>query len=488
MEIMSDVKTPFRARTLINGQWRDGAGDELLRKSPYDGAWVSTANAVTPTEADEAVAAARDARRLWASTPALARAEALHKAGALIRARREEAARLISLEMGKTYAESLEDVDYAVHDLTMAGEDMLRNYGQTAPGSSSHAADPKRVLVQNVPVGVIGIATPWNFPMAIPCELIGPALACGNTIVWKPSEIAPGSGQIIAEALADAFPAGVVNVIHGRGDVGAHLVTHAHTDMFAFVGSTAVGEQIARSAGIKKLLLELGGNGPVVVMDDANVDAAAEASVYSAYYTTGQVCTATERVLVHESVYDEFVAKVIDLSRQVVIGDPLDPRTTMGPLCFEGSLSKTREHLDDAVARGAKIAFGGGHDGLLHEPTVVVDVTPDMLIAQEETFGPVVPILKFATMDEAIEIANDCKYGLQAAVFTSSIPTAWCMSEAIECGTVHVNGTTNHWELLAPFGGMKQSGIGRILGSSSPQSFTVPKQITFDLTVAATRD
>ena len=257
--------------------------------------------------------------------------------------------------------------------------------------------------------------------------------------------------------------------------------------MFAFVGSTAVGEHISRSAGVKKLLLELGGNGPVVVMDDANLEAAAAASTYSAYYTTGQVCTATERVLVHESVYDDFVAKVIDLSKEVVVGDPLDPATTMGPLCFEGSLNKTREHLDDAVAKGAKIVFGGGHDGLLHEPTVIIDVTPDMLIAQEETFGPVVPIMKFASADEAIEVANDCKYGLQAAVFTSSIPTAWQMSEAIECGTVHINGTTNHWELLAPFGGMKQSGIGRILGTSSPSSFTVPKQITFDVTVPAAK-
>lgn len=480
---MNDAIVTLEARTFINGKWSDGHGERIERLSPFGRNLASTAHAVTLAQADEAVAAARAARRLWATTPALARAEALHKAADLIAARTDEAARLISHEMGKTYAESIEDVEYAVHDLKLAAEDALRNYGQTAPGTSSSTDDPKRVLVQNVPVGVVGIATPWNFPMAIPCELLGPALACGNTVVWKPSEIAPGSGHIVAEALAEALPAGVINVVHGRGDIGAHLVTHPHVDMFAFVGSTAVGEHISKSAGVKKLLLELGGNGPVVVMEDANLDAAAAASTYSAYYTTGQVCTATERVLVHERVYDDFVAKVIDLSKDVVVGDPLDPRTTMGPLCFEGSLSKTREHLEDAVAKGAKIVFGGGHDGLLHEPTVIVDVTPDMLIAQEETFGPVVPIMRFSTDDEAIEIANDCKYGLQAAVFTSSIPTAWQMSEAIECGTVHINGTTNHWELLAPFGGMKQSGIGRILGTSSPSSFTNTKQITFDVTV-----
>jgi acyl-CoA reductase-like NAD-dependent aldehyde dehydrogenase len=203
--------------------------------------------------------------------------------------------------------------------------------------------------------------------------------------------------------------------------------------------------------------------------------------VYSAYYVSGQVCTASERVLVHESVHDEFVARVVDLSKRVVGGDPLDPSTTMGPMCFPGSFDKTRAHLDDAVARGAQIVFGGGTDGLYHEPTVIVGVTSEMEIAQEETFGPVVPIMSFSSTDEAIETANETAYGLQGAVFTASVTTAWQMAEAIECGTVHINGTTNHWELLAPFGGMKKSGIGRILGVASSTSFTNQKQITFDV-------
>lgn len=468
-------------RSYIGGRWQFGEGEEIVRRNPYDDTAVTTVHAATTAQVDRAIDAARAARREWAAAPARARAHALRRAADLLRARREEAARIITREMGKTLAESLEDIDYAAEDLEMAGEDALRQLGQVVPGTSSDTTDPKRVLVQNVPVGVVGLSTPWNFPIAIPSELIGPALACGNTVVWKPSEIAPGSGHLLAEVLAEVFPPGVVNVVHGRGDVGAHIVTHPGVDMFGFVGSTATGEAIARAAGVKKLLLELGGNGPVVVMEDADLDAAAEATVYSAYYVSGQVCTASERVLVHESVHDEFVARVVDLSKRVVGGDPLDPSTTMGPMCFPGSFDKTRAHLDDAVARGAQIVFGGGTDGLYHEPTVIVGVTSEMEIAQEETFGPVVPIMSFSSTDEAIETANETAYGLQGAVFTASVTTAWQMAEAIECGTVHINGTTNHWELLAPFGGMKKSGIGRILGVASSTSFTNQKQITFDV-------
>ncbi len=469
------------ARCLINGQWRAGAGDEISRHNPYDDELTSRCRAATTQDADDAVAAAKAVQPKWAALPVLARAQALHRAGDLLLARMEEAALLVTREMGKTLPEAREDVEYAVDDLKMAGEDAIRQYGQIAHGTSSMTDNPKRVLVQNVPVGVVGLASPWNFPLAIPAELLGPALACGNTVVWKPSEVTPGSGQILAEVLAEAFPPGVVNVLQGRGDIGAHLVSHPDVDMFGFVGSTATGEAIARAAGVKKLVLELGGNGPVVVMDDADLDAAASATTYSAYYCSGQVCTASERVLVHDSVYDSFVERVVELSKGVVAGDPRDERTTMGPMCFAGSFDKTRMHIDDAEAKGAKVVHGGGHDGLYHEPTVLTDVTPDMLIAQDETFGPVIPLLRFSSVEEAIEIANDSPYGLTGAVFTTSMTTAWKLAESLQCGTVHVNGTTNHWELQAPFGGMKKSGIGRILGTASPTAFTNQKQITFDV-------
>ncbi|KAA0084561.1 aldehyde dehydrogenase [Mycolicibacterium sp. P9-64] len=475
------IENVITAKNWIAGEWRDGDGNDISRHNPFNDDLVTNVRAATISQADAAVAAASAARRDWAAAPALARTKAMHHAGDLLHARRDEVARVMTREMGKTLAESYEDIEYGVDDLKMAGDDALRLLGQFVQGTSSDTIDPKRVIVQNVPVGVVGLATPWNFPIAIPCELLGPSLASGNTVVWKPSELAPGTGHLLAEVLAQAFPPGVVNVLHGRGDVGAHLVTHPKVDMFGFVGSTATGEAIARAAGVKKLLLELGGNGPVVVLEDADIDAAAEATVYSAYYTSGQVCTATERVLVHESVHDRFVERVTVLSKRVVGGDPLDERTTMGPMCFPGSFDKTRAHLEDAVAKGATIVFGGGHHGLYHEPTVITGVTSDMAIAQDETFGPVVPIMRFSSIEQAIDVANETPYGLQAAVFTESVSKAWQLAEAIDCGTVHVNGTTNHWELLAPFGGMKKSGIGRILGVSSPVAFTNQKQITFDV-------
>jgi acyl-CoA reductase-like NAD-dependent aldehyde dehydrogenase len=473
---------PVIARCYIDGAWRDGAGESVDRLSPATGDLVTQTRYATSADVDDAVAAARAAREAWAETPVLSRGKLLHRAAALLADRRDEAARLMCREMGKTRTEALEDIDYAIDDLKYAAEDALRHFGQVAPNTSDADAKRKRVLMVHVPVGVTALLSPWNFPIAIPCELISPALACGNTVVWKPSEATPGCGQLLAEVLVDAgFPAGVFNLVQGAGDIGAHMVAHDGTDMVGFVGSTATGRRIAQSAGVKKLLLELGGNGPLVVMDDADLDKAVEATVTGAYYCGGQVCTAAERVLVHDVVHDAFVAKLVARTQELSIGDPLENGTDMGPLAIESSLRKTREHLEDALAKGAEIVVGGTFDGLFHDPTVVVGVTSEMDIAQEETFGPVVPVMRFKDRREAIRIANETKYGLTGAVFTESLSTAWYMAEHIDCGTVHVNETTNHWELLSPFGGMKQSGVGRILGDQSVASFTNPKQITFEL-------
>lgn len=480
---VSDDPATVHARCYINGRWADGGGELSERANPFNRTIASRVSFATIADAEKAVQAAVGARALWAATSTLARSHMLHRAGDLLHARRDEAAKLIVNEMGKTLSEALEEIDYAVDDLKMSGEDALRHLGQVSPGTSEPDTIAKRIITVNVPVGVAAILTPWNFPIAIPAELLGPALACGNTVVWKPSEVAPGSGHLLAEVLVEAgFPPGVVNVVHGGGDVGGYLVAHQGVDMVGFVGSTATGERISRAAGVKKLILELGGNGPIVVMEDADLDLAVQATVDGAYYCAGQVCTAAERVLVHTDVHDLYVEKLIAATKSVKVGDPLDASTTMGPMAVPGSFDKTRAHLADAEAKGASIVFGGGFDGLMHEPTILTGVTSDMEIAQDETFGPVVPILRFSSTEEALRLANETKFGLTGAVFTESMRTGWLMAEGIECGTVHVNGTTNHWELLAPFGGMKQSGIGRILGTASSASFTNQKQITFDIT------
>jgi len=470
------------ARCYIEGVWLDGHGETIERRSPFNGEVVSHASFATTADVDAAVAAARRAHDAWAETAVASRAKLLRRAADVLVERAEEAARLISREMGKTIGEAREDVEYAADDMRFAAEDALRLFGQVSPHTTDPDRRQKRVLTVHVPVGVAALLSPWNFPIAIPCELISPALACGNTVVFKPSEAAPGSGHLLVEVLAEAgFPPGVFNCLQGAGDIGGALVSHPGTDMVGFVGSTATGERIARTAGVKKLLLELGGNGPIVVMEDADLEKAVEATLVGAYYCGGQVCTAAERVLVHDAVHDVYVEKLVARTKEVRMGDPLDPNTDMGPLAISSSLEKTRAHLDDAIAKGAKIMVGGSHDGLFHEPTVVTGVTSDMEIAQEETFGPVVPVMRFSDRDEAVRIANETKYGLTGAVFTESLSTAWFMAEKLQCGTVHVNETTNHWELLSPFGGVKQSGIGRILGDQSVRTFTNPKQITFEL-------
>jgi acyl-CoA reductase-like NAD-dependent aldehyde dehydrogenase len=259
-------------------------------------------------------------------------------------------------------------------------------------------------------------------------------------------------------------------------------VTHPDVGLIAFIGSTAVGEAIAHAAGVKKLLLELGGNGPLVVLDDADVDRAVDAAVRGCFYMAGQVCTASERILVHEQVHDEFVEKLTSRARALSVGDPLEEGTEVGPLSEKRILDKVVRHVEDARAKGATILTGGTHEGQFFQPTVLSGVTPDMAIAREETFGPVAPVIRVTSAEEALAIANDSPYGLAMGVFTSSLRTAFDMAEGLEAGTVNVNAGTNDWETGAAFGGVKKSGIGREVGDWALREFTTVKTITFDLT------
>ncbi|MBS1843019.1 MAG: aldehyde dehydrogenase [Actinobacteria bacterium] len=468
------------ARSYLNGEWVTGGGEEIEVKNPATGKLVSRLNSSTAEEVVAAVAAAREARRAWAATPVAVRIEPFRRAVDLVESRRDELKAMICQEVGKTQAEADDDIFGLLANFLHTPEDALRHAGKIVPPTWTPNSK-RRVLITHAPVGVVAVMSPWNFPAAIPSEMITPAIASGNVVVWKPSEWTPGTSQILAEIIADAgFPKGVFNVVQGRGNIGAQLVEHPETDMVAFVGSTATGEVIARAAGIKKLLLELGGNGPFVVMEDADVEAAVEATVEGAFYLAGQVCTAAERLLVHDAVHDDFVAALADRARTLKVGDPMDAATEMGPLTVQSSLDKTIAHLGDATGQGAEIVAGGSHHDLFHDPTVLVDVTPEMAIAREETFGPVAPVIRFSSEEEMLRIANDSDYGLTGAIFTKSLERGWELAEQIDCGTVHVNETTNYWELLAPFGGMKKSGIGRVLGDGALESFTNSKQITYD--------
>ena len=389
---------------------------------------------------------------------------------------------MISREVGKTIRESREEMEeFTADHFRRASEDVLRHAGKVLP-STQERSGAKRIVIVQEPVGVVAAVSPWNFPVDIAGIPIVYGLAVGCTVVWKPSEYAPLCANLFAELLHDAgFPPGTINVVHGRGDAGAALVSHPGVGSVVFTGSVETGEKVARDAGLKNRVLELGGNGPQIVLADADVEKAADAAIVGCFYLAGQCCTAAERILVHESVKDEFVAALLERTKVLSVGDPLDEATDMGPLCTPAVLARTQEHISDAVDQGATVIHGGGHEGQLHEPTIVDGVTSEMRIAQEETFGPVAPIMTFRTLDEAIAIANETEYGLTASVFTRSLHDAWRAAEELRHGTVHINETTNYWDQLAPFGGAKKSGAGRELAGWIIDALTETKQISFDL-------
>jgi len=477
---MAQVMTQRGA--FIGGEWLPGEGEEIEVRSPATGELLGAVRAATPAQVDQAVAAAAAAFETWRRTSVLERAEICRRAYDICMDRAEEIARMITRETGKTIRESREEmVEYTADHFRRASEDVLRHAGSVLP-STQERSNAKRIIVVQEPVGVVAAVTPWNFPVDIAGIPIVYGLAVGCTTVWKPSEQAPLCANMFAEVIHDAgFPPGTLNVVHGRGDVGSALVNHPDVASVVFTGSSKTGEQVARDAALKNRVLELGGNGPQIVLADANVEKAADAAIVGCFYLAGQCCTAAERILVHESVKDEFVAALVERTKALRVGDPLDEETDMGPLCTDEVLARTIEHLEDAVAKGARIVYGGGHEGRFHEPTILDGVTSDMSIAKEETFGPVAPIMTFGDLDEALAVANETDYGLTAAVFTRSLHDAWHAAEELRHGTVHINETTNYWDQLAPFGGAKKSGAGRELAGWIIDALTETKQITFDL-------
>lgn len=476
---MSD---PIVARPYIDGRFR-AAGARRPVKSPFDGKTVGEVEDADRAQVDEAVEAARRAQADWAALPVLDRVDLLYRGLDLCRQRNELFAETITKEVGKTIRESREEmVEYACDHFRRAAEDVLRYRGQVLPTTQERTSS-KRILVTHRPAGVVGLVTPWNFPVDIAAITITYALAVGDTVVWKPSPYAPLSCSMFAQLLDDAgFPPGVLNMLTGDAEVGRALVSHPGVDVVSFTGSTGVGASIARTAALKNLMLELGGNGPLVVLDDADLDRAVAATITGCYYLAGQCCTAAERILVHRSVADDFVERLVAATKALNVGDPLDESTDMGPVCNPGVLDKCVGHIKEAEERGAKVVFGGNADGLLHEPTVLIGVTPDMEIAREETFGPVAPVLTFDDDDEAVRVGNGTRYGLTAAVFTRDLARGWRFAERLDHGTVLVNETTNYWDQLAPFGGSKQSGSGRELATWMLDALTEIKQIVLELT------
>ena len=471
----------------IGGEWVASTSDDVRQiVSPVTGEMLAEAPDASSEDIERAVAAARAAQPRWAAVSAWERARVCHAIADLIEERREDFARELSLEQGKPYAaEALADIDETAENFRIAAEDVKRM--ETAIVPSQDVA--KRILTFRKPNGVYAAITPWNFPTLIPVELIAPGIAAGNTIVMKPSEWTPIAMANFMQIMADAgLPAGVVNVVYGAGEAGERLVTHPGIDCVGFVGSHGTAEKIVRAAGLKRTLIEASGNGPVIVCEDADLGRAAQGAVFGGFYCAGQVCCATERVLVHERVHDSFLDHVLKAAEEWRLGDPFDDSTRVGPMNNEPTATKMDRHLDDAQEKGAEVVLGGSRAGdrptnLYYEPTVVTNVGVDTLINREETFGPIVPLLRVRSDDEALAVANDSHLGLQAAVYTTSLKRAFQYVDNLRVGNVVVNDSTDYWEAHEPFGGAAgtQSGWGRIGGRYTMLDMTDLKTVVLDV-------
>jgi acyl-CoA reductase-like NAD-dependent aldehyde dehydrogenase len=477
-------------RTLQNfiaGEWVESTGESVREiVSPVTGEKLADAPDASREDVARAARAAREAQPGWAALSAWDRAKVCHAIADAIEERREEMARELSLEQGKPYtAEALPDIDETAENFRIAAEDVKRMESAIIPSQDVN----KRILTFRKPNGVYAGITPWNFPTLIPVELIAPGIAAGNTIVMKPSEWTPIAMATFMQVMADAgLPEGVVNVVYGGGEVGEALVTDENVDCIGFVGSHTTAEKIVRAAGLKRSLIEASGNGPVIVCADADVAAAAKGAVFGGFFCAGQVCCATERVLVDKRVHEDFVAAVVDEAGGWKLGDPFDDDTLVGPMNNEPTARKMDAHVADAVDKGAEVVLGGARDdgrptSLYYQPTVVDRVGVDTLINRDETFGPIVPVIVVDDDDEALAVANDSYLGLQAAVYTSSLKRAFRFLDSLRVGNVVVNDSTDYWEAHEPFGGASgtRTGWGRIGGRYTMLDMTDLKTAVLDV-------
>lgn len=472
----------------INGQWIPPRSDRWQeRENPATGESIGRFPDSGPEDVAAAVGAALDAGERWRATPAPRRAEVLFRAAEMMLARKEELARDVTVEMGKVIKEARGDIQEAI-DMTyyVAGEGR-RMWGQTTP---SELPD-KFCFTVRQPHGVIAAITPWNFPMAIPCWKLMPALITGNTVVFKPSHYAPLSALNLVRILEEAgLPPGVVNLVLGGGQAGAALVEDPRVPMVSFTGSLEVGRETAVSCARsgKRLHLELGGKNAIIVLEDADIDLAIEGAIWSAFGTSGQRCTAASRLIVHEEVAAAFTEGLVARAKALRLGDGLDPTTEVGPVVNQAALEKVQRYMDVARDEGASVACGGvraagpGLDrGWFFEPTVLVDVRPEMRVAQEEIFGPVTDVIVCSGLDEAVAINNDVPYGLVSSVYTRDVNRAFRAVERITTGIVYVNAGTIGAEVHLPFGGTRGTGNGhREAGQAALDSYSEWKTVYVD--------
>ena len=430
--------------------------------NPYNGEVIDTIPIAHRQIADMAIEAANDAKSALTEMSAFKISNKLFNVVDKLREKRQEFAELLTLEVGKPINESLVEVDRSIETLKLAAEEAKRIYGESVPLDAGMGGKGFFAFTQRMPLGVVVAIAPFNYPLNLTIHKIAPAIACKNTVIVKPPSEAPLTVMKFCELLNEEFPDGVVNVVTGYGsEVGDYLVTSADVDKVSFTGSVPTGLMISQKAGMKKVTLELGGNDPMIVLKDADIDKAIKGVINGAFLNAGQVCMGVKRIIIDESIADEFVQKLVVATEKLVMGNPQDSKTTLGTLISKKAAIQVEQAVNDAVEKGAKILTGGNREDAFYEATVIDNVSPDMDLVQNETFGPIAPIIRVKNLDEAIEIANDTEYGLQAGVFTNDYYAAMRCANEIEAGTVFVNKQSTFRTDNMPFGGFKNSGIGK---------------------------
>ena len=471
-------------RTLyINGAWCSaGNGKTFPTLNPATERTVALCAAGTKEDVTKAIDAAEHAYARWSATPAPKRARVLLRAARIMEERKHELGSLVTTEMGKVLPEGLSDVQEAIDTLDYFAGEGRRLFGRTTPSELPN----KFAFAFRKPIGVCGIITPWNFPIAIPAWKIAPALVCGNTVVFKPASDTPLCAVEYVKILAEAgLPKGVLNMVTGSADVvGKELVTSRRIRCLSFTGSRSVGEWIAKNAGLKKLGLELGGKNPIIIMDDADLRLALEGVLWSAFGTTGQRCTAASRVIVHAKVKKKFQSALIARAKRLRLGPGLDKRADVGPLINAAAVEKVHRYTQLGTREGARLLCGGSapkRKGFFYSPTIFTNVTQDMRIAQEEIFGPTLSVIECNSLDDAIDIANSIEYGLSSSIYTHDINRGFRAIEKLESGLTYVNAGTIGSEVHLPFGGFKSTGNGtREAGWTGIDEFSELKTVYVD--------
>ncbi|MGE5675367.1 MAG: aldehyde dehydrogenase family protein [Mycobacterium leprae] len=444
----------------MNGDWLSGS-EEIPVTDKYSGEQWATVSAADAAAVAEAVRAAK-----WVADsgplPPNRRAEILSRAAAILTRRREEIGLAIAREVGKPYREACWEVDWSAGVFAASAAECIRLCGAMVPIEGEYGCEERLAFTLRVPVGVVAAITPFNFPLNQAAHKVGPALGAGNAVVLKPSENTPVSCAMLAEVLAEAgLPAGWFNLLQGGADVGRQLVENPDVNFISFTGSAAAGKQISRAAGLRRVSLELGSNAATIVQADADLGRAATLAAWGAFNNAGQVCISVQRVLVQESVYAEFCRLMAAEAASVVVGNPMDEATAVGPMISEEAARRAENWVQEAVAGGARLLAGGKREGALFWPTVVADVAPGMRVSCEEIFAPVVVLSPYKSLSDAIDQVNDSVYGLQAGIFTTDIGAALTAAKRLKVGGVMINDTSYFRRDSMPYGGVKESGIGR---------------------------